>query len=76
VCSLGEILRSAGVVRGIELDINPAWVSGAYFQPRPNGPPIATKLFPDEQIGAQHYLQRSSRDFFAWYLRATERQPP
>jgi hypothetical protein len=38
VCSLGEILRSAGVVRGMELDINPAWVSGAYLPaptPRP-----------------------------------------
>ena len=69
VCSLGEILQSAGVVRGMELDINPAWVSGAYFRPRAHGSPQATKLFPDEQIGAEHYLQRSSRDFFAWYLR-------
>ncbi|HEY2226040.1 hypothetical protein [Actinomycetospora sp.] len=72
VCSLGEILRSAGVVRGMELDINPAWVSGAYFRPRPQGLPQATKLFPDEEIGAEHYLQRSSRDFFAWYLRSDQ----
>jgi hypothetical protein len=69
VCTLGRILADAGVVRGMELDINPAWVSGAYFRPRPDGPPRATRLFPDEQVGAEHYLQPSSRDFLAWYLR-------
>ena len=70
VCSLGEILRSAGVVRGMELDINPAWVSGAYFHPNGASRPRAFKLFPDEQIGAQHYLQTSSRDFFSFDLRS------
>ncbi|MDQ1532213.1 MAG: hypothetical protein QOE37_2374 [Microbacteriaceae bacterium] len=39
-------------------------------------PADSDQAVPLEQIGAQHYLQRSSRDFFAWYLRATERQPP
>jgi hypothetical protein len=31
VCTLGMVLADAGVVRGMQLDINPSWVSGAYF---------------------------------------------
>lgn len=69
VCTLGEILRSAGVVRGMELDINPAWVSGAYFHPTGSPHPDAFQLFPGEQVGAQHYLQTSSRDFLSFDLR-------
>lgn len=69
VCTLGNLLRSAGAVRGMELDINPAWVSGAYFHPNGRGRPSAFRLFPDEQIGAQHYLQTSSRDFLSFDLR-------
>lgn len=71
VCTLGELLRSAGVVRGMELDINPAWVSGAYFHPSATRRPAAFRLFPDEQVGAQHYLQTSSRDFLSFDLRDT-----
>jgi hypothetical protein len=70
VCSLGELMRSAGVVRGMELDINPAWVSGAYFHPNGAPNPDAFRLFPDEQVGAQHYLQTSSRDFVSFDLRS------
>ncbi|MFC5064046.1 hypothetical protein [Actinomycetospora atypica] len=70
VCTLGEILRSAGVVRGMELDINPAWVSGAYFHPTGRPHPDAFPLFPGEQVGAQHYLQNSSRDFLSFDLRS------
>jgi hypothetical protein len=70
VCTLGEILRSAGAVRGMELDINPAWVSGAYFHPTGQARPDAFQLFPGEQVGAQHYLQTSSRDFVSFDLRS------
>jgi hypothetical protein len=70
VCTLGELLRSAGVVRGMELDINPAWVSGVYFHPNGGPHPPAFELFPDQQIGTQHYLQISSRDFFSFDLRS------
>ncbi|MCD2192061.1 hypothetical protein LQ327_01475 [Actinomycetospora endophytica] len=79
VCTLGDLLRSAGVVRGMELDINPAWVSGAYFHPDGASRPKAFKLFPDEQIGAQHYLETSSRDFVSFDLRSvgdTTPRPP
>ena len=70
VCTLAELLRSAGVVRGMELDLNPAWVSGVYFHPTGRPHPPAFRLFPDEQIGTQHYLQPSSRDFFSIDLRS------
>jgi len=69
VCTLGSLLRAAGVVRGMELDINPAWVSGAYFHPTGRPGPDAFRLFPDEQVGAKHYLQTSSRDFVSFDLR-------
>lgn len=76
VCTLGNLLRAAGVVRGMELDINPAWVSGAYFHPNGRSRPQAFKLFPAEQIGAQYYLQTSSRDFVSFDLRSVQDATP
>jgi hypothetical protein len=74
VCSLGRIMADAGVVRGMELDINPAWVSGAYF-PNTNGnqsssPPKGFRLYPAERVDPQHYLRSSSRDWLAWFTRS------
>jgi hypothetical protein len=69
VCTLGRILQDAGVVRGMELDINPDWVSGAYFHPHPNGSPESFKLFPAEKVPPTHYLTPSSRDWLAWFVR-------
>ncbi len=66
VCSLGQILQASGVQRGMELDINPAWVSGVYFHPAPDGPPQAFQLFPGEEVPAKHYLSPSSRDWYAF----------
>lgn len=70
VCTLGRVLQDAGVVRGMELDINPAWVSGVYFHDQPTGPAQGFSLYPDEQVPPQHYDSSSSRDWFAWHLRA------
>lgn len=69
VCSLGNLLKAAGVVRGMELDINPAWVSAAYFHRNPRGAPKGFQLFPGEQVAPQHYFAPSSRDWFGWYAR-------
>ncbi|MGH3850714.1 MAG: hypothetical protein ACRDRT_13590, partial [Pseudonocardiaceae bacterium] len=69
VCTLGQILRASGVVRGMELDINPNWVSGAYFHPAPDGSPHAFQLFPGEQVPADHYFSPSSRDWYAFSAR-------
>jgi hypothetical protein len=71
VCQLGKLLVDAGVVRGMELDINPAWVSGVYFHQRPHGaPPQGFRLFPGQQTPPEHYLSQSSRDWYAWFVRA------
>jgi hypothetical protein len=69
VCTLGAILADAGVVRGMELDINPAWVSGAYFATASAGRPVGHRLYPDEKVDPGHYFSPSSRDWFAWHLR-------
>lgn len=69
VCTLGSILADAGVVRGMELDINPDWVSGAYFHPQTSGAPESFKLFPAEKVSSRHYFAPSSRDWFAWFVR-------
>jgi len=70
VCTLGRILQDAGVVRGMELDINPDWVSGAYFTGGQQGTPHGFPLFPTEKVPPDHYFSSSSRDFFAWYVRS------
>ena len=69
VCSLGNLLAAAGVINGMELDINPAWVSGTYFHRNPSGPPTGFRLFPTEQVAPRHYFSRSSRDWYGWYAR-------
>jgi hypothetical protein len=62
VCTLGRLLQDAGVVRGMELDINPSWVSGAYFPDSGAG----ARLYPAERVPPSHYLQASSRDWYAF----------
>jgi hypothetical protein len=69
VCTLGRLLQDAGVTRGMELDINPAWVSGAYFHAGAGARPVGSRLFPAERVDPQHYLRPSSRDWFAWLVR-------
>jgi hypothetical protein len=70
VCTLGRILQDAGVVRGMELDINPAWISGTYFHDPGHGVPTGYRLYPAEQVSPQHYFTPSSRDWYAWYIRS------
>lgn len=67
VCTVGGLLQDAGVVRGMELDINPSWVSGTYF---PDGAKSGSRLYPSERVAPDHYLSPSSRDWFAWYVRS------
>jgi hypothetical protein len=70
VCTVGRILQAAGVVRGMQLDINPDWVSGVYFHDQPNGvPPQGFRLYPTQKVSPSHYLAPSSRDWFGWYAR-------
>jgi hypothetical protein len=70
VCTLGKIMQDAGVVRGMELDINPDWISGAYFHDQPNGAqPQGFRLYPAQKLPPTKYFQPSSRDWFGWYAR-------
>jgi hypothetical protein len=69
VCTLGNILKAAGVVRGMELDINPAWVNGAYFHDQPTGLPLGFPLYPTQKTPPSRYFTTTSRDWFGWYAR-------
>lgn len=69
VCTLGRILQAAGVVRGMELDINPDWISGVYFHDNPNAKPEGFRLYPNQKVAPTHYLSASSRDWFGWFAR-------
>lgn len=69
VCTLGRLLQAAGVVRGMELDINPSWVSGVYFHDSPGKQPQGFRLYPTQKVPPAHYLFPSSRDWYGWYVR-------
>jgi hypothetical protein len=69
VCTLGNILQAVGVVRGMELDINPAWVNGAYFHDQPTGLPQGFALYPNQKTPPSRYFTPTSRDWFGWYAR-------
>jgi hypothetical protein len=70
VCTLGEILRAAGVRYGLELDINPTWVTGVYFHHTSAGGLQGYRLYPTEHAPPTHYLLPSSRDWYGWYARS------
>jgi hypothetical protein len=69
VQSLADLLKTAGAVRAMELDINQQWISYMWY-PKSSGvvakDPI--KLVPFTRP-AKRYLSPSSRDFFAVYAR-------
>jgi hypothetical protein len=69
VCTLGEILRAAGVRYGMELDINPTWVTGVYFHHTGTDALQGFRLYPTEHAPPTHYLLPSSRDWYGWYAR-------
>lgn len=61
--SLAELLRRAGCVRAMELDINPEWTSFIRYTPNEHN------LLPDMQGSPRRYDTTSSRDFVALYAR-------
>ncbi|HEY3606509.1 MAG TPA: hypothetical protein VGL06_03375 [Pseudonocardiaceae bacterium] len=69
VCALGRILQEAGVVRGMELDINPMWITGVYYRIQPGAQPLGFRIYPAQRPSPSHYLSPSSRDWYAWFLR-------
>lgn len=67
VASLAQILRRAGAVRAMELDINTYWPSFITYK-RP-GAVGAANLLTTMVRSPQRYLTPDDRDFFAVYLR-------
>lgn len=69
VRALAELLRRAGAVRAMELDINPAWSSFmSYDASKDPANPTPIKLLPFDRP-ADRYYQPTSRDFVAVYAR-------
>jgi len=67
VTTLAEILKRAGAVRAMELDINPEWPTMITYRHRHGLHP--TKVVPNYQQPATRYLVPDDRDFFAVYRR-------
>jgi hypothetical protein len=68
IVSLADVLRAAGAVRAMELDINSYWVSFDTFLPGANGP-VATKLLSNMERSANRYLVPGTRYFVALFAR-------
>jgi hypothetical protein len=70
VREIAELLRRAGVVTGMELDINPAWMSFMYYLPHDHpGNPTPVDLLPGQSQPPDRYYYVNSRDFTAVYAR-------
>jgi len=68
VCSLGLLLKQAGSVRAMELDINYDWSIGYYFT-HEGGAVHSHVTRANQSKGPGHYFAAQSRDFIAFYLR-------
>ena len=67
VITLAQILRRAGAVRAMQLDINPEWPSLITYSHERGLDP--TKVVPNVMQAATRYLVPDDRDFFAVYRR-------
>jgi hypothetical protein len=70
VQTLANLLQRAGAVEGMQMDINPYWMSFEYYHA--NGHPTdpkPTNLLPNQQQTAYRYYSVYSRDFTAVYSR-------
>jgi hypothetical protein len=65
--SLAKVLKAAGAVRAIELDINEDWTS--FISYRHPGATEPSNLLPEMYRSPERYLVPDERDFFAVYLK-------
>jgi hypothetical protein len=70
--TLASVLRTAGSVRAMELDINPTWVSLMVFTGRAPADIHGWKLLSNMQRPADRYLQSGTRDFVELDLRSAK----
>ncbi len=68
VITLAEILKRAGAVRAMELDINPEWYTLITYRHRHHGL-VPTQVAYNYQQPTTRYLVPDDRDFFAIYRR-------
>ena len=69
VLTLAQLLKAAGAVYGMELDINKSWVSFMNYSPGSDpSSPTPTKAWDFEQA-ANRYYQASDRDFVSVFMR-------
>jgi hypothetical protein len=67
---LAEMLKAAGAVEAMQLDINPFWMSYEYYTPGQHpSDPTPHALLPTQQQTAYRYYSEYSRDFTAVYGR-------
>jgi hypothetical protein len=70
VRTLADLLKRAGAVEGMQLDINPAWMSYMTYKPTPSAAsPTPANLLPNQPEPANRYYSVNSRDFTAVYAR-------
>jgi Phosphodiester glycosidase len=69
VRELAELMRHAGVVNGMELDINPAWMSFMYYLNSQSARPKPVALLPTQANAPDRYFYPSNRDFTAVYAK-------
>ena len=70
VRALAKALAATGVVRAMELDINPRWVAGYLYAHHPHSAPAPIPLMPGQTGIPGQFLQPYFRDFFTLLARA------
>ncbi|MEP7024478.1 MAG: hypothetical protein ABJB47_11905 [Actinomycetota bacterium] len=70
VRTLASLLKRAGCVEAMELDINPDWMSYMSYHPRHHpADPVPANLLPDQVQSPGRYYVLANRDFTAVYAR-------
>ena len=70
VRTLADLLKRAGCVSAMQLDINPDWMSYMYYLPQHHpGDPTPINLLPDQVQPPDRYYSGANRDFTAVYAR-------
>lgn len=70
VRSLANLLKRAGSVEAMELDINPDWTNFMYYRPGHHpGDPTPVSLLPDQVQPAARYYALTNRDFTVVFAR-------
>ena len=69
VRELADLLKRAGAVSGMQLDINPDWMSFMYYLHDMSARPRPVNLLPNQLQPPDRYYSPANRDFTAVYAR-------